>query len=331
MALIDIEKLHKTYRVTRKASGLRGSLRGLFRPERHEVLAVNGITFSIDTGEIVGFIGPNGAGKSTTIKMLAGILYPTSGRITVDGLSPQENRKAVVKEIGVVFGKRTQLYWDLRLGESFELFKRIYQIEQTSFDENLDLLSEVLGIEELMDIPVRQLSLGQRMRGELTAAMLHSPKILFLDEPTIGMDIEVKRAIRHFILEINRLRKTTVLLTTHDLGDVEELCERLIIINHGRIIEDGALNSLIDSLTPYRDLIVECADMDDIGQFTHPHATVLKQQDDLTWIRFARANVTASQLINELSKTYTIRDVRVKEPDIEDVIRKLYGVKPEIE
>ena len=252
-------------------------------------------------------------------------------RFLIDGLSPQEDRRAVVQHIGVVFGQRTQLYWDLRLGESFELFKRIYRIEQASFDGNMALLSEVLGIKELMDIPVRQLSLGQRMRGELAAAMLHSPKILFLDEPTIGMDIEVKRAIRHFILEINRLRKTTVLLTTHDLDDVEELCERLIIINHGRIIEDRALKALINTLTPYRDLIVECQDMDGIGRFTHPHATVLKQQDNLTWIRFAGAHVTASQLINEISEKYGIRDVRVKEPDIEDVIRKLYGVKPEIE
>ncbi|MBI2502914.1 MAG: ATP-binding cassette domain-containing protein [Candidatus Latescibacteria bacterium] len=212
--------------MSKKRKGLKGALCALFQPERHEVHAVDDISFAIEEGEIVGFIGPNGAGKSTTIKMLSGILHPTAGEITIGGISPQKSRRAVVQHIGVVFGQRTQLYWDLRLWESFELFRRIYQIEQSAFEENMKRLSAVLDLEGLMDLPVRQLSLGQRMRGELAAAMIHSPAILFLDEPTIGMDIEVKQSIRNFILEINRLHRTTVLLTTHDLGEVEELSKR---------------------------------------------------------------------------------------------------------
>ncbi len=322
MALIEVHNLHKVFKVTRKKKGLLGSFQGLVRPVRDEVHAVNDISFNIEAGEIVGFIGPNGAGKSTTIKMLSGILYPTSGVITINGISPQENRRAVVRNLGVVFGQRTQLYWDLRLGESFELFKRIYQIEDAVFKTNVDMLFDVLQIHELIDIPVRQLSLGQRMRGELAAAMLHSPSILFLDEPTIGMDIEVKSAIRNFILDINRLRKTTVLLTTHDLDDVEELCRRLIIINKGQIVEDNPLEELIDRIAPYRYLLVDSAG--GIGEFSHPHAEIIREKDDLVWIRFVKERVSASELINQLSRQCNIRDVSVREPEIEDVIRKIY-------
>ena len=322
MALIEVHNLHKVFKVTRKKKGLLGSFQGLVRPVRDEVHAVNDISFNIEAGEIVGFIGPNGAGKSTTIKMLSGILYPTSGVITINGISPQENRRAVVRNLGVVFGQRTQLYWDLRLGESFELFKRIYQIEDAVFKTNVDMLFDVLQIHELIDIPVRQLSLGQRMRGELAAAMLHSPSILFLDEPTIGMDIEVKSAIRNFILDINRLRKTTVLLTTHDLDDVEELCRRLIIINKGQIVEDNPLEELIDRIAPYRYFLVDSAG--GIGEFSHPHAEIIREKDDLVWIRFVKERVSASELINQLSRQCNIRDVSVREPEIEDVIRKIY-------
>ena len=258
MAQIELKEVCKTFRVTRKQKGIAGALRGLVRPDRREVHAVRDVSFSIEPGELVGFIGPNGAGKSTTIKMLSGILYPTSGSVSVNGLSPQRDRRAVVQRIGAVFGQRSQLNWDLRLGESFELFKRIYRIADEAFERSLAELVEVLGIGELLGTPVRQLSLGQRMRGELASAMLHEPHILFLDEPTIGMDIEVKAAIRAFIRDINRRRRTTVLLTTHDLDDVEELCERLIIISQGRIIEDGPLAELVDTITPHRYLIVEC-------------------------------------------------------------------------
>ena len=327
MAHIELERVCKTFRVTRKQKGLAGAVKGLFRPDRREVHAVRDVSFAIEPGELVGFIGPNGAGKSTTIKMLSGILYPTSGRVSVVGLSPQEKRRAVVQRIGAVFGQRSQLNWDLRLGESYELFKRIYRIADDDFERSLAELCEVLGIGDLLDTPVRQMSLGQRMRGELAGAMLHEPDILFLDEPTIGMDIEVKAAIRAFIRDINQCRRTTVLLTTHDLDDVEELCERLIIINQGRIIEDGPLATLIDSITPHRYLIVECGPGagEPLAGFAHAHAEILERRDSVVRIRFARSHVSASALISELSARYPVRDVSVQEPDIEDVIRTVYG------
>ena len=327
MAHIELERVCKTFRVTRKQKGLAGAVKGLFRPDRREVHAVRDVSFAIEPGELVGFIGPNGAGKSTTIKMLSGILYPTSGRVSVVGLSPQRQRRAVVQRIGAVFGQRSQLNWDLRLGESYELFKRIYRIADDDFERSLAELCEVLGIEDLLDTPVRQMSLGQRMRGELAGAMLHEPDILFLDEPTMGMDIEVKASIRAFIRDINQRRRTTVLLTTHDLDDVEELCERLIIINQGRIIEDGPLAALIDSITPHRYLIVECdpGTEEPLTGFAHAHAEILERRDSVVRIRFARSRVSASALISELSARYPVRDVSVQEPDIEDVIRTVYG------
>lgn len=327
MAHIELERVCKTFRVARKQKGLAGAVKGLFRPDRREVHAVRDVSFAIEPGELVGFIGPNGAGKSTTIKMLSGILYPTSGRVSVVGLSPQKQRRAVVQRIGAVFGQRSQLNWDLRLGESYELFKRIYRIADDDFERSLAELCEVLGIEDLLDTPVRQMSLGQRMRGELAGAMLHEPDILFLDEPTMGMDIEVKAAIRAFIRDINQRRRTTVLLTTHDLDDVEELCERLIIINQGRIIEDGPLAALIDSITPHRYLIVECdpGGGEPLAGFAHAHAEILERRDSVVRIRFARSHVSASALISELSARYPVRDVSVQEPDIEDVIRTVYG------
>ena len=327
MSHIELERVCKTFRVTGKEKGLAGAVKGLFRPDRREVHAVRDVSFAIQPGELVGFIGPNGAGKSTTIKMLSGILYPTSGRVSVVGLSPQRQRRSVVQRIGAVFGQRSQLNWDLRLGESYELFKRIYRIADDDFERSLAELCEVLGIGDLLDTPVRQLSLGQRMRGELAGSMLHAPDILFLDEPTIGMDVEVKAAIRAFIRDINRRRRTTVLLTTHDLDDVEELCERLIIINQGRIIEDGPLATLVDSITPHRYLIVECdpGAGAPLSGFAHPHAEILERRNNVARIRFARSQVSASALIAELSAHYRVRDVSVQEPDIEDVIRTVYG------
>lgn len=327
MPQIELNRVCKIFRVTGKEKGLAGAVKGLFRPNRRDVHAVRDVSFAIEPGELVGFIGPNGAGKSTTIKMLSGILYPTSGRVSVVGLSPQRQRRAVVQRIGAVFGQRSQLNWDLRLGESYELFKRIYRIADDDFERSLAELCDVLGIGDLLDTPVRQLSLGQRMRGELAGAMLHAPDILFLDEPTIGMDIEVKAAIRVFIREINRRRRTTVLLTTHDLDDVEELCKRLIIINKGRIIEDGPLTALVESITPHRYLIVECdpGAGEPLGGFAHPHAEILERRDNVVRIRFQRSQVSASALIAELSARYRVRDVSVREPDIEDVIRTVYG------
>jgi ABC-2 type transport system ATP-binding protein len=324
MALIEVRELVKEFTVTKKKSGLKGSIAGLFHAEKSKLKAVDGISFDIEQGDIVGYIGPNGAGKSTTIKMLTGILHPTSGTIRIDGVSPQKDRKAVVQKLGVVFGQRTQLYWDLRLGESFELLKRIYRIDHKVFQDNMNMMHEVLKINEIVDTPVRQLSLGQRMRGDLAAAMLHSPSILFLDEPTIGLDVDAKHAIRKFIKGINQMMGTTVILTTHDLDDVEQLCKRLIVVNHGKVVEDGPLQSLIDKLAPYRLLVIDLAEPVEVLQ--HPIAEVVKQEGQRISFRFDRNQITAAQLISDLSQMYPIQDLGVKEPDIEAVIREVYKV-----
>ena len=223
MPVIEVNHLVKQFKTVKKEKGLKGAVKGLFKAEKKIVTAVNDISFSIEKGEIVGYIGPNGAGKSTTVKMMSGILSPTSGEILINGISPEKDRKSVVKQLGVVFGQRTQLYWDLRLGESFELLRRIYNVDDETFDRNMKMMDDILNISSIVDTPVRQLSLGQRMRGDLAAAMLHSPDVLFLDEPTIGLDVDAKHAIRRFIKEINAERQTTVILTTHDLGDIQEL------------------------------------------------------------------------------------------------------------
>lgn len=322
MAVIEVQDVVKEYVVAKKESGLRGALKGLLFPDKKRVRGVDGISFTIEPGEIVGYIGPNGAGKSTTIKMLTGILHPTSGTIRVCGVSPQEDRKAVVRNLGVVFGQRTQLYWDLRLGESFELLRRIYQVGSVDFERQIRTLRDVLQLDEFIDTPVRQLSLGQRMRGDLAAAMLHSPSVLFLDEPTIGLDAEAKHAIRHFIKEMNRLRGITVILTTHDLDDVELLCNRLVIVNHGKVVEDGPIDALIGKLTPRRLLVVElqqpCADV------SHPAAEIIRQEGLKIWYQFEKSRITAAELIAELSKKLPIQDLSVQEPDIEDAIREVY-------
>ncbi|RII35464.1 ATP-binding cassette domain-containing protein [Clostridium chromiireducens] len=328
MELIEVKNIVKGFTVVKKNKGLKGALTSLIKPEKSTVYAVNDISFSIKKGEIVGFIGPNGAGKSTTVKIMSGILHPTSGKVLVDGISPQENRKAVVKNLGVVFGQRTQLYWDLRLGESFELLRRIYQIDLKSFNKNMDIMSEILKINEIIDTPVRQLSLGQRMRGDIAAAMIHSPNILFLDEPTIGLDIEAKHSIRNYIEKINKINNTTVILTTHDLDDVEQLCKRLIVINNGGIIEDGPLDSIVERLAPYRVLIVElskhCVDI------VTPYAEIIKQENLKIWYRFKKNEITAAELISQLAQKLPIRDLSVTEANIEDVVRKVYrGVSNE--
>ncbi|MFF2093051.1 ATP-binding cassette domain-containing protein [Paenibacillus sp. NPDC058174] len=320
--VIEVNNLVKEYTITKKESGLRGSLKSLLFPQKTLVNGVDGISFSIGKGEIVGYIGPNGAGKSTTIKMLTGILHPTSGSIKVCGISPQADRKSVVRKLGVVFGQRTQLYWDLRLGESFELLRRIYQIEMAAYEETLAILRDVLKLDEFIDTPVRQLSLGQRMRGDLAAAMLHAPSVLFLDEPTIGLDADAKHAIRNFIKEINRTRGVTVILTTHDLDDVEQLCNRLVVVNHGKIVEDGPIDSIIHKLAPYRLLVVElkqpCEDL------VHPSATIIKQDGLKIWYQFEKKRISAAELISDLSQKLPIQDLSVKEPDIEDAIREVY-------
>ena len=289
--MIDVQNLCKDYVMRRKEPGLRGAIRGLVRPEHKKIHAVSDLSFHIDDGEIVGFIGPNGAGKSTTIKMMSGILTPTKGCVLIDGRDISKHRKEVVRNIGVVFGQRSQLNWDLRLGESFELLKHIYQIDQSDYDRTIDDLDSILGIREIIDKPVRQMSLGQRMKGDLVASMLHSPGILFLDEPTIGLDVSAKYALRKFIKEINRTRRTTVILTTHDLGDIQELCERLIIINHGVMMEDGRLSEIVDRIAPYKTLVVEYYDE---SAPEHDRCEMTEHSGNVAKYRFIKNEVTAA-------------------------------------
>ena len=310
MPIIETENLSKEYTVTEKSAGIGGALRSLVVPRRKTVRAVDGVNLQIREGEIVGYLGPNGAGKSTTVKMLSGILAPTSGSIRVNGFDPHTDRRKVVQKLGVVFGQRTQLYWDLRLGESFELLRRIYRIPDESYKRVTSWMETALELKELQDKPVRTLSLGQRMRGEIAAALLHEPEILFLDEPTIGLDIEAKDRIRTFIKEINRERQTTVMLTTHDLDDVERLCERLVIINHGAVVEDGPLSELVQRLAPNRVLQVDFSGSPGTVDLGCAHET--RREGNRLWIEFDRSLITASALISRISEQIQILDLSVR-------------------
>ena len=320
--MIEAQNLCKDYAQKLKEPGLKGALKGLVMPGYKTIHAVRDLSFHIGKGEIVGFIGPNGAGKSTTIKMMSGILTPTKGRVLIEGRDISKYRKEVVRNIGVVFGQRSQLNWDLRLGESFELLKHIYQIDQADFDRTLDDLDQILGIREIIDKPVRQMSLGQRVKGDLVASMIHSPGVLFLDEPTIGLDVSAKYALRKFIKEINRVRKTTVILTTHDLGDIQELCERLIIINHGVMMEDGNLSEIVDRIAPYKTLVVEYYDE---SAPEHPGCEMTEHDGNVAKYKFLKKDLTAAEIIADLSNIKTIKDVSIEEAGIDDIIKIAYG------
>ena len=319
--MIEVNNICKNYHTVKKASGVTGAIKGLIKRETTVSPAVRNLNFHIKKGEIVGFIGPNGAGKSTTIKMMCGILTPTSGEILIDGKNVHTHRKEVVQNIGVVFGQRSQLNWDLRLGESFELLRHIYRIPKEDFSRSLDTMDEILGMKELLDKPVRQMSLGQRVKGDLTAAMLHSPEVLFLDEPTIGLDISSKYALRKFVKEINEKNGTTIILTTHDLGDIQQLCERLIIINHGKLVEDGNLEEIVDAIAPYKTLAVEFYD-ENIPQ--HEKCKIIFQEGNIAKYRFYKKEITAARLIEELSSMHPIRDVSIEEAGIDDIIKIAY-------
>ena len=319
--MIDVQNLSKDYILKKKEPGLKGALKGLVKREHIPIHAVKDLTFHIDKGEIVGFIGPNGAGKSTTIKMMSGILTPTKGSVLINGRDITKHRKEVVRNIGVVFGQRSQLNWDLRLQESFELLKHIYRIEQKDYEKTIDVMDDILGIKEILDKPVRQMSLGQRVKGDLVASMLHSPKVLFLDEPTIGLDVSSKYSLRKFIKEINKVRNTTVILTTHDLGDIQELCERLIIINHGVMMEDGNLTEITDRIAPYKTLVVEYYDE---TAPEHEKCEMTEHNGSVAKYKFMKADITAADIIADLSKTKSIKDVSIEEAGIDDVIKIAY-------
>lgn len=320
--IIHVNDLSKHFKVYKHHRGILGPLRNLVTRQSTRVKAVDGISFDIQSGELVGYLGPNGAGKSTTIKMLTGLLVPTGGEVVVNNFIPWKHRRTYVAEIGAVFGQRTSLWWDLPLIESLDLLQHIYKIPKDRFEENLAEFRELLEIDKFMTTPVRALSLGQRMRADICAALLHDPKLLFLDEPTIGLDVVAKERIRRFIMHINKNRGTTVLLTTHDLSDVEKLCKRVMIIDHGKLLYNGKLDLLREKFGEKRQLIVDF--VEDYGTISVDGAEVVQQQGNRTTFQFTSQEISASRLINQLSAHYGIRDLEVREPDIETTIRRIY-------
>ena len=322
MSLIEVENLQKTFSVAVRKQGRLGALKGLLAREYKQVSAVAGVSFQLGAGEMVGYIGPNGAGKSTTIKMLTGILVPSGGRIVVDGRVPHQQRVAHVRRIGVVFGQRTQLWWDLPTIESFELLRHIYRIPLARWQANMRRFTELLELGPFLDTPVRQLSLGQRMRADLAAALLHDPAILFLDEPTIGLDVVAKERIREFLRQVNREREVTVILTTHDLDDITRLCQRVVLIDHGRVIYDGALERLRERFGRQRTLVVDFDQ--DVNGLHVPQAELVRREGPRAWLRFDRDATTAAALIAEVAARYRVRDLTVEEPAIEGIIRGIY-------
>jgi len=310
MALIEARDLNRTFHVRRRGVG------------RHDVVAVRDVTFEVEAGEMVGYIGPNGAGKSTTIKMLTGILVPTSGHLRVGGLEPSRQRTTLAKRIGVVFGQRTSLWWDLPLRDSFTLLHKLYRTDPARHRANLEEFLELLDLGDLLDTPVRQLSLGQRMRGDIAAALLHDPDILYLDEPTIGLDVVSKGRLREFLRALNRSRGVTLLLTTHDLQDIEALCDRVMVIDHGTLVYDGSLGGLHARGGATRTLVVDLVDTRPAIEV--PGATVLRVDGPRQWLAFP-AEASAAPIVAAVAAAYDVADLSIQEPDIEQVIRQLYS------
>lgn len=330
--MIYAENLKKEFKKTIKSPGLMGSLKSLFHPKTEIVTAVDDISFHVPKGEVLGFIGPNGAGKSTVIKMLTGILTPTAGYCRINGQIPQKNRKKYVKEIGVVFGQRTQLWWDLPLTETYSVLKEIYEIPEEKFKARMDFLNEVLDLQDFIKSPVRTLSLGQRMRADIAASMLHSPKVLFLDEPTIGLDVVVKDNIRKAIAKLNQEEKTTVILTTHDLNDIELLCKRIVMIDKGKNVFDGNLHELKSKYGQMRELCFETDNASDsiqrlnyIEHFNTDNDNISVSSDgNMINVRFNSDLVPVSLMLDYTLSKVNVSDINVKDADIEEIIRRLY-------
>ncbi len=327
MSIIEARQLSKSFRQAVKEPGLKGAVKHLFAPRHIEKIAVQPLDLTVEAGETIAYLGPNGAGKSTTIKMLTGILTPSSGTISVNGINPYKKRMENAAQIGAVFGQRTQLWWDIPILESFSLLKDIYQIPEAVYKTNMDQFIELLGMSEFIHLSARKLSLGQRMRADLAASLLHNPPILYLDEPTIGLDVSVKQKIREFIKKINQEQQTTVMLTTHDLGDIEDLCKRLIIIDHGAIIYDGSLKDVKTNFarerivffqvaSPLPSLFKQLAQVPDIK---------LEIQSELEFsLSFDRFEYTASEIVSRVMKHGEVLDFRMEDANIEQVIKAVY-------
>ncbi len=324
MNIIEVTNLTKEFKTYNVKNGFWGAIASAITRKAVFTKAIDNINFSIKKGEFVGYVGENGAGKSTTIKILTGILVPTSGEAFVNNLIPYKNRRENAKNIGVVFGQRTQLWWDLAVRESFDLLKSIYKIPEDRFKKNMEHFYDILSIDKYLDIPVRKLSLGQRMRCDLAASLLHEPGVLFLDEPTIGLDVVAKDAIRQFLKEINRGKGTTIILTTHDMTDIEHLCDRLIILDEGKIISDCSTDLLKKNYGQHRVLEVEFQE-EFSGLNGIKDVKLLREEGCKKWIRFNSSDLSASDVISEIAAGYQIKDLSIKEPTVEDIIKSIYN------
>lgn len=332
LPLLLVENLSKEFSTIKKDPGLWGTLKALVRPKREIKKAVDDISFSIAEGEMVGYIGANGAGKSTTIKMMTGILTPTSGRVTVNGLVPYEQRQKHARSIGVVFGQRTQLWWDLPLRETFSILRQIYEVPKARFDERMAYLNKLLELDEFIGQPVRTLSLGQRMRADLAASLLHDPKVLFLDEPTIGLDIVVKERVLEAIKDSNRQFGTTVILTTHDLEDIQELCRRIIIIDKGRKVYDGGLKDIKETYGVQRSLVMEVKDPEAARSLNLNGALGLNAEQlssavegNTLTVKFHRQATGPAEILGEVLKRVGVADMKVQETEIEEIVKEIYA------
>ena len=324
MPVIQVQNLKKYYKVHQKEPGLSGSIRSLFSRKYYDAKAVDGVSFDIGEGELVGFIGPNGAGKTSTLKVLSGLLYPTSGTVSVLGFTPWDRKPEFQKQFSLVMGQKNQLWWDLPAMESFILNKEIYEVPDAQFKQTLDELVELLEVKDFLKVQVRKLSLGQRMKMELIAALIHSPRILFLDEPTIGLDVVMQKKMRDFIKEYNQRFNSTIILTSHYMDDVKELCERVIIIDKGRLLFDGALAEIIKKFANHKLLTavfseeVNREDLEKIGQvkeFDYPRAVISVKR------------TVASQAAAQLLQNFPVADLNIEEPQIEDIIREVFTGK----
>ena len=321
MSFIEVKSISKTFKIAKRKSGVKNAIKSFFKREYKIVEAIKDVSFSIDKGEIVGYIGPNGAGKSTTIKILSGILTPTSGKCKVNGLTPWLNRKEYVKNIGVVFGQRSQLWWDIPASDTFDLLKDVYDIKEEEYQKTREDLINKLNLKDIIDVPVRQLSLGQRMRCEIAASLLHSPKILFLDEPTIGLDAVSKQIVRDFIKKVNKEYKVTVILTTHDMSDIEALAKRIILIGKGNVLYDGSLRKLKNKYDNVKHITI----------FTNDKLTI-KNKGILTKVKTKDGYsisidtniINVSDFLNLISKKISISDIEIDNENIDNIIVKLY-------
>ena len=327
MPLIEVSELSKTFQTFSRREGVAGSFLDLFHREYRTLIAVDAISFNVEQGELLGYIGPNGAGKSTSIKMLTGILKPTSGRMKVIDFDPYLQRKTYTKHIGVVFGQRTQLWWDIAVIESLKLLAKIYDVTPVQFKDRLATLDEILGLKDLLHTPVRKLSLGQRIRCDMAASLLHNPPVLFLDEPTIGLDAVGKDAVRGFLRRINKEFKTTIILTTHDLNEIEELCKRIVVLDKGKILFDGSLASIKKLPGLKRRLQIDFPGTASVDSLKHKFGEEISaelQGERRVLVAFDPGKISTVELIKELVSTQEITDFTLTEPDIEEVIMKIY-------